>query len=89
MTDNEPLFDKRDEVWSSLEHATNALAELDDAMRLALKAKAGLNRDDLECVHLAEYHKCLDRIRNDLAYENALLAEQYGHPDWQLDSEED
>ena len=85
MTDNEPLFPKRDEVWKSLEYATNALAELDEAMASALQAMSGLHRDDLERAHLAEYHKYLDRVRNDLAFHMAEIAVSYGHPDWEVD----
>ena len=86
MTDNEPLFHKSDEVWKSLEHGTNALAELDDAMASALQAMRGIHYADLEREHLALYHKHLDRFRNDLAHELAQLAESYGHPDWDVDA---
>jgi hypothetical protein len=54
-------------------------------MERARKRLATLLTMDLEHAHVAMYHAKLDRLRNDLAYELAQLAESYGHPDWEVD----
>lgn len=86
MTDNEPLFEKDANIWRSLELGSQALSLLDECTQQARKRLSTLHRDDLEYTHISEYHKYLDRIRNDLAHELAQLAESYGHPDWEVDA---
>jgi hypothetical protein len=85
MTDNEPLFEKDVNIWRSLDHGSDALSSLDRSMERARKRLATLLTMDLEHAHVAMYHAKLDRLRNDLAYELAQLAESYGHPDWEVD----
>jgi hypothetical protein len=85
MTDNEPIFEKDANIWRSLEHGSDALSSLDSSMEQARKRLATLHTGDLEHAHVAMYHAKLDRLRNDLAYELAQLAESYGHPDWEVD----
>jgi hypothetical protein len=85
MTDNEPLFEKDANIWRSIEHCSDALSSLDRSMEKARKRLATLHPGDLEHAHVAMYHAKLDRLRNDLAFELAQLAESYGHPDWEVD----
>lgn len=88
--DNDPLFEKSQAVWDALDAASGAVDLIDNAILCILKRKneIGYAHRNLEYDHLQQYHVMLDRVRNDLAYENALLAEQYGHPDWQTDKED-
>jgi len=85
MTDNDPLFEKDANIWRALELGSDALSSLDSSMEQARKRLATLHPVDLEHAHVAMYHAKLDRLRNDLAYELAQLAESYGHPDWEVD----
>ena len=90
-TDNEsPLHEKSQYVWDALEKSADAVALLDEAIQLILRRKAevGAGRSHLEYDHLHDWHRELDNARNAIATENALLAEQYGHPDWQIDEED-
>lgn len=88
MTDNDPLFDKSEPVFAALEKAAEAQGLIDEAIQLVLVRKGQLSRSSLEYQHLLDWHRAFDNIRNDIACTNALLAEQYGHPDWQIDEEE-
>lgn len=90
MTDNDsPLHEKSQYVWDALEKSADAVALLDEAIQLILsrKREIGAARGDLEYDHLQDWHRELDKARNAIATENALLAEQYGHPDWNIDKE--
>lgn len=90
MTDDDsPLYEKSQYVWDALAKSAQAVDLLDEAIQLILRRKAevGAGRGHLEYDHLHDWHRELDNARNAIATENALLAEQYGHPDWQTDEE--
>jgi len=99
-----PLYEKSQYVWDALAKSAQAVDLLDEAIQLILRRKAevGAGRRhlqamklselawiiDLEYDHLHDWHRELDNARNAIATENALLAEQYGHPDWKIDKED-
>ena len=87
-TDDDPLFDKSEPVFKALEKAAKAQGLIDEAIQLVLVRKGQLSKSSLEYQNLQDWHRAFDNARNDIAYKNALLAEQYGHPDWQIDEEE-
>ena len=92
MTDDNdlPLYEKSQHVWDALEKSAKAVDLLDEAIQLILRRKGevGAGRGHLEYDHLHNWHRELDNARNAIATETALLAEQYGHPDWKIDEED-
>lgn len=88
MTDNDPLFEKSEPVFKALEKAAEAQGLIDDAIQLVIKRTGQLHRSSLEYDHLQDWVRSFDNLRSEIAYANALLAEQYGHPDWQTDKED-
>lgn len=86
MTD--PLFESNRNVIIAMNHVENAISDIDDAIQSVLEAKATLRHGDLECDVLAMLHAKLDRMRNDLSFEMATLAEEYGLPGYDAREED-
>ena len=88
MTDNDPTFPLTPSIDNMLRVLSESLASLDEGMSM-MRREIAPRQHDLEYDNLVMWHKSLDRVRNTLADELASIGENYGHPDWQLDSEED